>query len=102
MKWITREKIKVDRLPAHGSSKKFIDADAEFLFLPRNTDWARINNGIVYMTPGGPPPGCMATQTDSGSAKWAVDKDDSALLARRSHYLSGTPLPVALRGGVRV
>ena len=28
---------------------------------------------------GGPPPGWTATQTGSGSAKWSVEKDDSAL-----------------------
>src|SRR2546430_16177359 len=27
---------------------------------------------------GGPPPGWTATQTGSGTAKWAVEKDDSA------------------------
>jgi hypothetical protein len=27
---------------------------------------------------GGPPPGSTATQTGSGSAKWAIEKDDSA------------------------
>src|SRR5438067_1126717 len=27
---------------------------------------------------GGPPPGWTATQTGSGSAKWSVEKDDSA------------------------
>jgi len=102
MKWITREKIKVDRVACPWLIKKIYRCRRGISVLPRNTDWARINNGIVYMTPGGAPPGRMATQTGSGSAKWAVDKDDSALLARRSHYLSGTPLPVALRGGVRV
>lgn len=30
------------------------------------------------MKPGAPPPGWTATQTGSGSAKWAVEKDDSA------------------------
>ena len=30
------------------------------------------------MTPGAAPPGWTATQTGSGSAKWAVEKDDSA------------------------
>ena len=51
MKWITREKIKVDRVACPWLIKKFIDTDAEFLFLPRNTDWARINDGIVFDVP---------------------------------------------------
>ena len=35
MKWITREKIKVDRVACPWLIKKFVDADAEFVFLPR-------------------------------------------------------------------
>ena len=35
MKWITREKIKVDRVACPWLIKKFIDPDAEFVFLPR-------------------------------------------------------------------
>ena len=34
MKWITREKVKVDRVACPWLIKKFIDADAEFLFVP--------------------------------------------------------------------
>src|SRR5438309_8441099 len=30
------------------------------------------------MKTGAPPPGWMATQTGSGSAKWSIEKDDSA------------------------
>src|SRR5213593_1586117 len=30
------------------------------------------------MRPGAPPPGWTATQTGSGTAKWAVERDDSA------------------------
>ena len=51
MKWITREKIKVDRVACPWLIKKFIDADAEFVFLPHNTDWARISDGIVFDVP---------------------------------------------------
>ncbi len=36
MKWITREKIKVDRVACPWLIKKFIDADAEFIFVPAN------------------------------------------------------------------
>jgi hypothetical protein len=41
MKWITREKIKVDRVACLWLIKKFIDPGAEFLFLPRDTDWTK-------------------------------------------------------------
>src|SRR6516165_2004968 len=34
MKWITREHVKVDRVACPWLIKKFIDADAEFLFVP--------------------------------------------------------------------
>jgi hypothetical protein len=34
MKWITREKVKVDRVACPWLIRKFIDADAEFLFVP--------------------------------------------------------------------
>jgi hypothetical protein len=34
MKWITRERVKVDRVACPWLIKKFIDPDAEFLFFP--------------------------------------------------------------------
>ena len=34
MKWITREKVKVDRVACPWLIKKFVDADAEFVFVP--------------------------------------------------------------------
>jgi hypothetical protein len=45
MKWITREKIKVDRVACPWLIKKFVDPDAEFVFLPRDTHWTKIDNG---------------------------------------------------------
>lgn len=51
MKWITRERIKVDRVACPWLIKKFIDSDAEFVFLPRNTNWATIDDGIVFDVP---------------------------------------------------
>jgi hypothetical protein len=51
MKWITREKIKVDRFACPWLIKKFVARDAEFVFLPHDTDWARISNGIVFDVP---------------------------------------------------
>ncbi len=36
MKWITREKVKVDRVACPWLIKKFIDAQAEFVFVPAN------------------------------------------------------------------
>src|SRR2546425_7327926 len=36
MKWITREKVKVDRVACPWLIKKFVDQHAEFLFVPAN------------------------------------------------------------------
>ena len=52
MKWITREKVKVDRVACPWLIRKFIDADAEFVFLPRDTNWEGIREGVVYDVPG--------------------------------------------------
>jgi len=51
MKWITREKVKVDRVACPWLIKKFIDPRAEFIFLPAETDWASLKDGIVYDVP---------------------------------------------------
>ena len=34
MKWVTRERVKVDRVACPWLIKKFVDVDAEFLFVP--------------------------------------------------------------------
>ena len=52
MKWITREKVKVDRVACPWLIKKFIDPQAEFVFLPADTDWTSLKEGIVYDVPG--------------------------------------------------
>lgn len=36
MKWITRERVKVDRVACPWLIRKFVDKDAEFLFVPRD------------------------------------------------------------------
>ena len=51
MKWITREHVKVDRVACPWLIKKFIDLEAEFIFLPHDTDWANVRDGIVYDVP---------------------------------------------------
>src|ERR1700682_1107469 len=51
MKWITREKIKVDRVACPCLIKNFVDRDAEFVFLPLDTDWTKIHHGFVYDVP---------------------------------------------------
>jgi len=51
MTWITREKVKVDRVACPWLIRKFIDPKAEFVFLPADTNWSKINEGIVYDLP---------------------------------------------------
>ena len=35
MRWITREKVKVDRVACPWLITRFVDSEAEFLFVPR-------------------------------------------------------------------
>jgi hypothetical protein len=51
MKWITRARIKVDRVACPWLIRHFIDPDAEFVFLPHDTDWAAIRDGVVFDVP---------------------------------------------------
>src|SRR6516165_5421394 len=51
MKWITREKVKVDRVACPWLIRKFVDPQAEFVFLPHDTDWNNIREGTVYDVP---------------------------------------------------
>ena len=51
MKWITRENIKVDRVACPWLIRHSVDPQAEFLFLPHDTDWSKIDSGIVFDVP---------------------------------------------------
>ena len=51
MKWITREKVKVDRVACPWLIQKFIDPEAEFVFLPADTNWSEVTKGIVFDVP---------------------------------------------------
>ena len=50
MKWITRERVKVDRVACPWLIKKFIDPDAEFLFVPADDvmNVAECEGAIAY------------------------------------------------------
>ena len=41
MKWVTREHVHVDRVACPWLIKNFIDKDAEFFFVPRDTEIGR-------------------------------------------------------------
>lgn len=51
MRWITRESAKVDRIACPWLITKFIDPAPEFIFLPLDTDWQAITDGIVFDVP---------------------------------------------------
>jgi hypothetical protein len=54
MKWITRERPKIDRIACPWLIKNFVDADAEFIYAPRNEVLNRAQefNAIPYDLPG--------------------------------------------------
>jgi hypothetical protein len=54
MKWITRERPKIDRIACPWLIKKFVDANAEFLYVPKEQvfESARRSNAIPYDIPG--------------------------------------------------
>jgi hypothetical protein len=53
MKWITREKVKVDRVACPWLIQHFVDPDAQFLFVPADQvmDVARKENAVPYDVP---------------------------------------------------
>jgi len=51
MRWITRQNVKVDRVACPWLIRKCIDPKAEFVFLPHETDWEKIDDGIVFDVP---------------------------------------------------
>jgi hypothetical protein len=52
MRWITRQFAKVDRIACPWLIRRFIDPNAEFVFLPGNTNWESVTDGIVFDVPG--------------------------------------------------
>ncbi len=51
MRWVTRERAKVDRIACPWLIKKFVDPAAEFLFLPPDTTWSAITDATVFDVP---------------------------------------------------
>ncbi len=51
MKWITRDRAKVDRIACPWLIRNFVDAQSEFLFLPHDTDWSAMADGVVFDVP---------------------------------------------------
>ncbi|MEK6705438.1 MAG: chromate resistance protein ChrB domain-containing protein [Bdellovibrionota bacterium] len=56
MKWITREKAKVDRIACPWLIRRFVDKEAVFEYLPSQTNWNELqqklgSSGYVYDVP---------------------------------------------------
>lgn len=53
MKWVTRERPKVDRVACPWLIRRFVDPDAEFLYVPTNTvlEVAQQENAIPFDVP---------------------------------------------------
>lgn len=54
MKWITRERPKIDRIACPWLIKNFVDADAEFMYVPKEQvfEIAKQVNAVPYDIPG--------------------------------------------------
>jgi len=48
MKWVTRERVHVDRVACPWLIRRFIDREAEFIFVPSDTDPSTIKEGIPF------------------------------------------------------
>jgi len=48
MKWVTREYVHVDRVACPWLIRRFIDSSAVFEFVPRDTDPAKLHDGIPF------------------------------------------------------
>ena len=48
MKWVTRERVHVDRVACPWLIRRFIDQNAVFEFVPRDTDACTIRDGIPF------------------------------------------------------
>jgi hypothetical protein len=48
MRWVTRRNANVDRIACPWLIRRFVDPDAEFVYVPRDTDPAAVTDGIPY------------------------------------------------------
>jgi hypothetical protein len=52
MRWINRERVKVDRVACPWLIKRFVDSDAQSEFLAKYTDWSSVRDGGLFDVPG--------------------------------------------------
>jgi len=53
MRWITRERVQIDRLASAWLIRRFVDPQAEFHFVPRGAAASDVTDGIPFQLPGG-------------------------------------------------
>ncbi len=88
MKWITRERVKVDRVAFPWLIKKFIDPDAEFLFVPAaDVKTVAEREGATPFDVGGAELGHRDGKCSFEAivSKYAIDDSAIALLAQIVH-----------------
>ena len=84
MKWITREKIRIDRVSSAWLIRKFVDPEAEFLFAPRAEVMARAaaEGAIPYHIPDAElGQGGGQTAFDKIIAKYTIDAPGLSMMA---------------------
>jgi hypothetical protein len=71
MKWVTRERVKVDRVACPWLIKKFVDPDAEFLFVPAEAvmNVAANDGAIPYDVDGADTDNTLWHQPESGGLR---------------------------------
>src|SRR2546428_14026253 len=98
MKWVTREKAKVDRIACPWLITKFVDPKAGFLFVPREKvlDAAKGQGAIPYDSPGAE----LFPYKDAGDARRSFDAfikkyklTDAALLDMAESVRSASAAP---------
>lgn len=85
MKWVTREKAKVDRIACPWLIKHFIDKDSEFLFVPADQvlSVAEREGAISFDTPG-----ARFTHTSAGKCTFEVLVEHYKIADRAIHKLA--------------
>jgi len=84
MKWITREKIRIDRVSSAWLIRKFVDPSAEFLFVPRADvmERARAEGAIPYhVSDAELGQGNGQTAFDKIIAKYTIEEPAVAMMA---------------------
>ena len=93
MKWITREKVKVDRVACPWLIKKFVDKDAEFVFVPGEkvmTEAQRLD-AIPYDVRRRARPSRQGMLIETVLKKYKLTADPALVLSRAS---STAPTPI--------